>query len=152
MLLDTSRGLVLLVSLVQFCTCPCRPCFAVFSNHLLPPLFYLQILPQYPAFRGGSGQLTLYSDSLPAGRFGDRIPVGARFSAPVQTGPGTHPASCTMGRCKAAGAWCWPPTPSSTDVEERVELFLYYPSGPSWPVLGRPLPLPLPLTCFHKFS
>jgi len=23
--------------------------------------------------------------------------VGARFSAPVQTGPGVHPASCTMG-------------------------------------------------------
>jgi hypothetical protein len=30
------------------------------------------------------------------GRSGDRIPVGARFSAPVQTGPGAHPASCTM--------------------------------------------------------
>ena len=28
---------------------------------------------------------------------GDRIPVGARFSAPVQTGPEPHPASCTMG-------------------------------------------------------
>jgi len=28
---------------------------------------------------------------------GDRILVGARFSAPVQTGPGTHPASSTMG-------------------------------------------------------
>jgi hypothetical protein len=28
---------------------------------------------------------------------GDRIPVGARFSAPVQTGPGAHPASCRMG-------------------------------------------------------
>jgi hypothetical protein len=27
----------------------------------------------------------------------DRIPVGMRFSAPVQTGPGAHPASCTMG-------------------------------------------------------
>ena len=27
---------------------------------------------------------------------GDRIPVGARFSAPVQTGPGAHPASCTI--------------------------------------------------------
>ena len=25
-----------------------------------------------------------------------RIPVEARFSAPVQTGPGAHPASCTM--------------------------------------------------------
>jgi len=23
-------------------------------------------------------------------------PVGARFSAPVQTGPGAHPASCTI--------------------------------------------------------
>ena len=30
------------------------------------------------------------------GRSGDRIPVGARFSAPVQTGPGAHPASCAM--------------------------------------------------------
>ena len=27
----------------------------------------------------------------------DRIPVGARVSAPVQIGPGAHPASCTMG-------------------------------------------------------
>jgi hypothetical protein len=27
----------------------------------------------------------------------DRIPVGARFSAPVQTGPRAHPASCTIG-------------------------------------------------------
>jgi len=28
---------------------------------------------------------------------GDPIPVEGRFSAPVQTGPGAHPASCTMG-------------------------------------------------------
>ena len=27
----------------------------------------------------------------------DRIPVGARFSAPAHTGPGAHPACCTMG-------------------------------------------------------
>jgi hypothetical protein len=25
------------------------------------------------------------------------VPVRARFSTPVQTGPGVHPASCTMG-------------------------------------------------------
>jgi hypothetical protein len=30
--------------------------------------------------------------------------VGARFSAPVQTGPGAHPASCTMGTGSFAGA------------------------------------------------
>jgi len=34
-----------------------------------------------------------------------------------------------------AGAWRWPPTPSSTDVKERLELYFYSPSGPSWPIL-----------------
>ena len=33
---------------------------------------------------------------LRAGRSGDRIRVGRDFP-PVQTGPGAHPASCTMG-------------------------------------------------------
>ena len=28
---------------------------------------------------------------------------GARFSAPVQTGPGAHPASCTMGTGSVPG-------------------------------------------------
>ena len=37
------------------------------------------------------------SDWLRAGRSGDRIGFGARFSTPVQTGPGAHPASCTVG-------------------------------------------------------
>jgi hypothetical protein len=34
---------------------------------------------------------------LRVGRSGNRIPVEVRFSAPVQTGPGAHPASYTMG-------------------------------------------------------
>jgi hypothetical protein len=34
------------------------------------------------------------------------------------------------------------PPPSSAEVKERVELYLYSLSGPSWPVLGRTLPLP----------
>jgi len=37
------------------------------------------------------------------GRSGDRIPVEARFSAPVQTGPGAHPAFCTMGTLSFPG-------------------------------------------------
>ena len=48
---------------------------------------------------------------------------------------------------KAAGAWRWTPTPSSTEVKERVELYLYSPYGPSWPVLGWPLPLSFTLWC-----
>ena len=32
------------------------------------------------------------------------------------------------------------PLPPSADVKERVELYLYSPSRPSWPVLGRNLP------------
>jgi hypothetical protein len=42
---------------------------------------------------------------------------------------------------KAAGAWRWPPTPSNAEVKERVELYLYLPSGLSWPVIGWTLPL-----------
>ena len=33
---------------------------------------------------------------------------------------------------KAVGAWRWP---SSAEVKRRIELHLYSPSGPSWPVL-----------------
>jgi len=40
----------------------------------------------------------------------DRIPLGTRFSVPVQTGPGTNPASCKMDTgpfpwLESAGAW-----------------------------------------------
>jgi hypothetical protein len=75
------------------------------------------------------------------GRSGDRIPVEARFSAPAQTGPGAHPAFYTMGTGsfpggRAAGAWRWRPTPSSAEVNERVDLYLYSPSGSSWHITG----------------
>jgi hypothetical protein len=61
------------------------------------------------------------SDSLRAGRSGDRIPVGARLSTPFHTGPGAQPTSYAIGyriipRCKAAGAWRWPPIPPSVEV------------------------------------
>jgi hypothetical protein len=41
--------------------------------------------------------LSRYSDSLRVERSGDRIPVKARFSAPVQNVTGVHPVSYTKG-------------------------------------------------------
>jgi len=67
--------------------------------------------------------------------------VGARISAPVQTDPEAHPASYKMGtgyfpEVKRPGRGSDQPPPSSAEVKERVELYLYFPSGPSWPVIG----------------
>jgi len=78
---------------------------------------------------------------LQAGQSGDRIPVGARFSAPVQKGPGAHLASYALRTgsllgVKRPGRGVDHPPLSSAEVKERVELYLYSPSGPSWPVLG----------------
>ena len=42
--------------------------------------------------------------------------------------------------CKATGACRWPPTPSSTEVQGRIELYLSSPSEPSCSVLGRNSP------------
>ena len=82
--------------------------------------------------------------------------MGARFSALVQTGPGAYPASSTMGTgsflgVKRPGRGANHPPPSKYRGQERVGLYLYSPSGPSWPVMGAPLPLPYHIimaTCF----
>ena len=73
---------------------------------------------------------------------------GARIPAHVQTWPAAHSPSYTIGngslsrKLSSRGvALTTHPPPSSTDVKERVELYLYYPSGTSWHVLGWPLPL-----------
>ena len=81
---------------------------------------------------------------------GDRIPLEASLSAPVQTAPRAHSAPCTMGTgsfpgVKRRGRGIDHPPPSSAEIKEWVELYLYSPSGPSWPVLEQTLTLPLPL-------
>jgi len=102
-------------------------------------------------------KLVRYSDSLRTGRSGDRMPVEAIFSTPVQTAPGAHPASYTMGTgsfpgVKRPGPGVDHPHPSRAEDKERVELYLYSPSGSSWSVLGRTLPLPLfPIQSLTRF-
>ena len=64
-----------------------------------------------------------------------------RFSEPVQKGPGAHPASYTMGtgsflRVKRPERGVDHQPPSSAEVKEKVELYLFSLSGTSWPVLG----------------
>ena len=41
------------------------------------------------------------------------------------------------------------PPPFSAEVTERIELYLYSPSGPLWPVIGWILPLPVHFTSIH---
>jgi hypothetical protein len=58
-----------------------------------------------------------------------------------RTGPGAHPASDTMdtgsfqGVKRTVRGFDHPP-PSSAEVKERVELYLYCPAECSWLVLG----------------
>jgi hypothetical protein len=80
-------------------------------------------------------QRSRYSDWLRAGRSGDGIPVWARFSAPVQTGPGVHPASCTMGTGSSPGVKSGRgvtlnPHPLQCRSHVRIKLYLYSPYGP----------------------
>jgi hypothetical protein len=83
-------------------------------------------------------------------------PGRARYSAPVQTGPGAHPAFYTID----TGSYPWVkrprrgvdhPTPSSSEVKERVGLYLFSHSGPSWPVQGWTLLLPLLFCICRKY-
>jgi hypothetical protein len=58
---------------------------------------------------------------------------------------------------KVGGAWLRPSTQSSAEVKERVEQYLYPPSGPSWPVIAwtlhymyhKALITVITLTCLH---
>ena len=89
----------------------------------------------------GRGERRRYSDSLGVGRSGNRISVGTRFSASAQTGPGAYSSSFTIrtgsfpGVKRKERGVDHPPPPSS-EVKERIKLYLCPSSGPAWLILG----------------
>ena len=102
------------------------------------------------AYHISVGTVTRYGLDGP----GLKSQCGARFSAAFQTGPGANPTSCTMGTGSFPGQSSQGMSlnthpPSSADVKERVQLYLCFTSGPSWPVLGWTLPLPLSTIVKH---
>jgi len=75
-----------------------------------------------------------------AGRSGDGIPVwGNIFHTRPDRPRGPHSLLFNGYRVfpggKTAGACRWSPTPSSAEVKERVELYLYFRPEPSWAVV-----------------
>ena len=105
-------------------------------------IYFNTLLPPPPRDRYSSvGVATRYGLEGP----GIEFRWGRDSPHPLER-PWAHPAFCKTGTgffpgSKAARAWRWTPTPFSAEVKERLELYLYSPSGPSWPVLGWILPL-----------
>jgi hypothetical protein len=78
---------------------------------------------------------------------------GRDFSQPSRPalGPTQPPIQCVPSLfpgVKRPGRGVDHPPSSSARVKERVELYLYSPSGPSWPVLGKTLTLPFCLNTY----
>jgi len=94
----------------------------------------------FPCQYRGPTFLSQYTDSLRAGWCDDRIPVGWRDFL--------HPSRLSLESTQAPVQWVKRPgsgadhrPPSRADIKERVQLYLYSPSGLSWFVLGWTLPV-----------
>ena len=68
------------------------------------------------------------------------------------------PSLLYNGHWVSAPGVMWPecgvdhPLPSSGEVKERIKLYLYSPSGPSWPVLGQTLPFRRQVNITYKME
>lgn len=85
---------------------------------------------QLQYMKSGPRECSEYSNPLLAGESGDWIPVEARFSAHIQTGPWAHTASntiriTTFPEVKRLRCGLNHPPTSSAKVKVRVQLHLY---------------------------
>jgi hypothetical protein len=124
----------LLFSLRTFSSCRCE------AEPNCGPQAFFWFLPK----------LSRYSDLLRARRSGDRIPVWGGIFRTRPDRPCVPPSLVYMGTVsfpgvKRPGRGVDHPPSSDAEVKERIELYHYTPSGPSWPVLGRTLLVPFTL-------
>ena len=134
------------VSSLNNCTVNCHHC-----GTLKPHMGSLYRLPWLIAAEKLWHSLTTI-DSLRAGQSGDRIPAGARFSAPVQTGPGAHPASYAMGtgsRSRGLSGWRGGVALTTHPHLVQLPLWAFMAKRGSW---GWTLPFFLNLHTTHTFS
>jgi hypothetical protein len=71
----------------------------------------------------------------------NQTPVEPKYSASIYTGPGAHPLQCSVHRVSFPGikrSWHGVnhSPPYSTEFKETVELNTYFPTVPSWRVVG----------------
>jgi len=107
----------------------------------------IELKTQFYTLHCGPGSSVGIATELRAGRSGDRIPVGAKFSASVQTGPGAHSAS------RKIGTGSFPGVKSDRGVLLTTHPLLLpwsrksraIPLLPLWAVQGCTLPLPYTL-------
>jgi hypothetical protein len=109
------------------------------------PRLLIKHIRSYPPYLGGLRWLRRYSDPLWAGRSGIESRWGRDFPHPSRPtlGPTQPPTASFLGVKWPGGGVDHPPA-SSAEVKGTVELYIFSPSGSSWPVIGWPLPLPLP--------
>jgi len=127
--------------LMYVCTCQRGfDCFHVHISHFI-------IYDYFSFSTGGQNNISRYSDLLQVKCFGVQTLVGVRFR---------HPSRWTLGCTQPLVQWVvglfpWSKLtggmavtthPFSTQVKERVEYTSPLHSGPSWPDLGKTLPLP----------
>ena len=111
------------------------------------------LLRHYPSHSRGTGRDGSVGIATRYGLDGPGIESrwGRDFPRPSRPALGPHPSSYTTWHrvsfpgVKRPGRGVDHPSPCSAEVKERVEPYLYSPSGSSWPVLGRTYFVPVPL-------
>jgi len=95
----------------------------------------------------GPGQSSRYSNSLQVGQSGGSNPGQGKIFHTHPDWPSGPPSlpynmqKVSFLGVKQMGCGIEHKPPSSAEVKERVDLYFYSPSGPSWPVIGSSLPL-----------